>query len=280
MAETVSSDSVAQDQLAAFVRRIESLEDEIKALNSDKSEVYREAKGNGFDVKVLRKIIADRRKDLTDRMEFEAVYDLYAAALGMQSVPYFDRDEDEPHGRARAPAREIIEQNGEDINSIDPLAGEITPLKPAETSAPEGRPEGAGDEAPENTSQPTFGDLESFEAFNSQAKASTGNADDSSTQVERVSDLIGAGAVGSGDASRLSDGSGTVAPILPVGGDTDHADSGLGASFLPEVANPSTAAGTDLRDNSTGQGARAELPDPAAATTLPAGTQAPPVDTQ
>src|SRR6185437_7114806 len=94
MADTISSDSVAQDQLRAFVERIERLEEEIKALNDDKSEVYAEAKGNGFDVKVLRKIIADRRKDYSARMEFETIYDLYAAALGMQSASHVHARED------------------------------------------------------------------------------------------------------------------------------------------------------------------------------------------
>jgi uncharacterized protein (UPF0335 family) len=74
-------DSVAQDQLQAYVRRIESLEDEITALNGDKSEIYKEAKGNGFDTKVLRKVIADRRKDATERNEFDAVYQLYWDAI-------------------------------------------------------------------------------------------------------------------------------------------------------------------------------------------------------
>jgi uncharacterized protein (UPF0335 family) len=83
MSATVNSYSVAQDQLASFVRRIENLEEEIKSLNGDKSAVYKEAGGNGFDVKVLRKVIADRRKDYSERLEFETIYDLYAAALGM-----------------------------------------------------------------------------------------------------------------------------------------------------------------------------------------------------
>lgn len=81
MARVTDSDSVAQDQLQAFVRRIESLEDEINALNGDKSEVYKEAKGNGFDTKVLRKVIADRRKDASERNEFDAVYQLYWDAV-------------------------------------------------------------------------------------------------------------------------------------------------------------------------------------------------------
>lgn len=103
MIDTVSSDSVAPDQIRAFVERIERLEEEIKAINDDKSEVYREAKANGFDVKVLRKIIADRRKDYSARMEFETLYELYAAALGMQAHPRDDANEYRP---SRVHARE------------------------------------------------------------------------------------------------------------------------------------------------------------------------------
>jgi uncharacterized protein (UPF0335 family) len=76
-------DSVAQDQLRAFVERIERMNEEKAAINADVSEIYKEAKGNGFDTKVLKKIIADRAKDASERLEFEAVYELYAAALGM-----------------------------------------------------------------------------------------------------------------------------------------------------------------------------------------------------
>lgn len=76
-----NTDSVAQDQLIDFVRRIESVEDQTNALNSDKSEIYKDAKGQGFDLKVLRKVIADRRKDAGERAEFETVYELYWNAV-------------------------------------------------------------------------------------------------------------------------------------------------------------------------------------------------------
>jgi uncharacterized protein (UPF0335 family) len=79
--QTVSPDAVAADQIKAFVRRIEALEDEIRALNGDKSEVYKEAKGNGFDVKVLRKVVAARRQDHSERLEQDALFDLYMEAL-------------------------------------------------------------------------------------------------------------------------------------------------------------------------------------------------------
>ena len=76
-----NSESIAHDQIVSYVRRIESIEDEKKALNDDLSEIYKEARGNGFDVKVLRKVIADRRKDAADRAEFETIYELYWNAV-------------------------------------------------------------------------------------------------------------------------------------------------------------------------------------------------------
>jgi uncharacterized protein (UPF0335 family) len=92
MADTVSSDSVAQDQLRAFIERIERMEEEKKAIADDIREIYAEAKGNGFDVKVLRQIIRIRKQDHAERMEQEALLELYMAALGMASAPANDDD--------------------------------------------------------------------------------------------------------------------------------------------------------------------------------------------
>ena len=89
---TVSSDSVAQDQIRAFIERIERMEEEKKAIADDIKEIYAEAKGNGFDTKVLRQIVRIRKQDASERMEQEALLDLYMAALGMQNAP---RDDDE-----------------------------------------------------------------------------------------------------------------------------------------------------------------------------------------
>jgi uncharacterized protein (UPF0335 family) len=91
---TVSSDSVAQDQLRAFIERIERMEEEKKAIADDIKEIYAEAKGNGFDTKVLRQIVRIRKQDASERMEQEALLDLYMAALGMQAAPK-DGDDDE-----------------------------------------------------------------------------------------------------------------------------------------------------------------------------------------
>lgn len=73
----------AKDQLRAFVSRIERLEEEKAALSADLREVYAEAKGNGFDVKALRKLISMRKQDDNKRREEEAILITYLHALGM-----------------------------------------------------------------------------------------------------------------------------------------------------------------------------------------------------
>ena len=90
---TVSSDSVAQDQIRAFIERIERMEEEKKAIADDIRDIYAEAKGNGFDVKVLRQIVRIRKQDHAERMEQEALLELYMAALGMAAAPRDDDDE-------------------------------------------------------------------------------------------------------------------------------------------------------------------------------------------
>lgn len=75
--------SVAADQLKQIVERIERLEEEKKALAADIKDVYAEAKANGFDTKALRKIVSLRKQDRDERMEEEAVLELYKQALGL-----------------------------------------------------------------------------------------------------------------------------------------------------------------------------------------------------
>lgn len=81
MSETTSS--VAGAELRAFVERYERLEAEKQDIAEGQKEVMAEAKGRGYDVKVLRKIIAMRKRDKDDLAEEEAVLELYKAALGM-----------------------------------------------------------------------------------------------------------------------------------------------------------------------------------------------------
>ncbi len=79
----VSTQSVAADQLKSIIERIERLEEEKKATADDIKDVYAEAKANGFDTKVLRRIVSLRKQDRDERMEQEAILELYMQAMGM-----------------------------------------------------------------------------------------------------------------------------------------------------------------------------------------------------
>lgn len=75
----------AKDQLKSIVERVERLEEEKTALSGDIREVYAEAKGNGFDTKIVRQVVRLRKLDSTEREERDALLDLYMSALGMAS---------------------------------------------------------------------------------------------------------------------------------------------------------------------------------------------------
>jgi uncharacterized protein (UPF0335 family) len=74
---------IAADQLRSFVERIERLEEEKKALADDIRDVYAQAKGSGFDLKVLRQVVRLRKMNSSDRQEQETLLDIYKRALGM-----------------------------------------------------------------------------------------------------------------------------------------------------------------------------------------------------
>lgn len=77
------TEEVNAGHLKAFIERIERLEEEKKALSDDIKDVYAEAKGNGFDVKIMRKIVSIRKQDREKRREEEEILDLYMQALGI-----------------------------------------------------------------------------------------------------------------------------------------------------------------------------------------------------
>ncbi|MDE2361914.1 MAG: DUF2312 domain-containing protein [Hyphomicrobiales bacterium] len=79
----MASNSIDTGHLKAFIERIERLEEEKRALAEDIKDVYAEAKGTGYDVKVMRKIVSIRRQDHNKRREEEEILDLYMSALGM-----------------------------------------------------------------------------------------------------------------------------------------------------------------------------------------------------
>lgn len=81
--DDASNATVHASQLRSIIERIERLEEEKKEVAEQIKEVYGEAKGNGFDTKILRKVVSLRKKSSDERSEEEAMLDLYLQALGM-----------------------------------------------------------------------------------------------------------------------------------------------------------------------------------------------------
>jgi uncharacterized protein (UPF0335 family) len=78
MSDTVG---VAGDRIRSFVERIEQLDTELQELNEGKKEVFAEAKGEGFDVKILKEVIKLRKQDQEERDEHETLLDVYMRAM-------------------------------------------------------------------------------------------------------------------------------------------------------------------------------------------------------
>lgn len=74
---------VARGQLRAFVERIERLEEEKKTISDDIKDVYGEAKGMGFDTKILREVVRLKKQDAAERAEEDAILSTYLIAMGM-----------------------------------------------------------------------------------------------------------------------------------------------------------------------------------------------------
>ena len=79
----VETDPLPADEIRSFIERFEALEAQKSDLANDMKEVMAEAKGRGYDTKVLRKIISIRKRDKDDLAEEEAILELYKQALGM-----------------------------------------------------------------------------------------------------------------------------------------------------------------------------------------------------
>lgn len=75
---------VTGGQLRSIIERVERLEEERKELGADVREIYAEAKGNGYDPKIIRMIIRLRKMNQSDRAEQEALLDTYMSAIGME----------------------------------------------------------------------------------------------------------------------------------------------------------------------------------------------------
>lgn len=77
---------IAADRLRSFVERIERLSEEAKAINGDKAEVFKEAKGEGYCTKTMKLVIARRARNEHDVVEQDELLDVYLRALGMQDA--------------------------------------------------------------------------------------------------------------------------------------------------------------------------------------------------
>tara|TARA_B110000116_G_C16249471_1_gene321635 strand:+ start:187 stop:498 length:312 start_codon:yes stop_codon:yes gene_type:complete len=84
--------NLARDHLRAFIERIERLEEEKATLMVDIREIYAEAKGTGFDPKIMRQVVRIRKLEPDQRQEQEYVLDTYLSALGM--LERLDQDKD------------------------------------------------------------------------------------------------------------------------------------------------------------------------------------------
>lgn len=165
----------AHGQLRALIERIERLEEEKKAIAADIKEIYAEAKANGFDTKILRAVVALRRKDPAERQEDEALIDVYLAALGMSVVIQREptREPEVPHDPATG---EIIETEslaagaptvpqgqaaGEAITSHADLPAAASDLAD-QSHLPEREATGAGDAIAPESPPPDFPDMPPF----------------------------------------------------------------------------------------------------------------------
>jgi len=79
----MSEGNVAADQLRLYIERIERLEEEKKGIADDIRDVYSEAKGQGYDPRIMRAIVRLRKMSSDDRQEMEAILDTYKSALGL-----------------------------------------------------------------------------------------------------------------------------------------------------------------------------------------------------
>lgn len=128
-------DVINTGQLRAFVERIERIEADIKELNADKSEVYKELRACGYDVRAVRAVVAKRKLDTDERAERDAMFDLYWTALNGSPAHV--------HTRTRENIEEIPASDGQNNPCAPPApvgsaAEEIpTPVQDADFEPPQ-----------------------------------------------------------------------------------------------------------------------------------------------
>lgn len=126
---------VSGKKLRSDVERIERLDEGRKALGSDMTDLFAEAKDEGFDTKVMRKVIALRKMDTMERQEQESLLDSYMHALGM--LPLFESGPLTGPQKAQAAIEEAAERFQEGANKIGAPVTLLVPGMPPVTIAPE-----------------------------------------------------------------------------------------------------------------------------------------------
>ena len=127
----VQAGPISADRLKSFIERIEKLEEERKAIGGDIKDVYSEAKGVGYDVKTMRKIVSLRAMDAADRAEAETLLDTYCHALGMV---YVSADL-----AAKPSEDDLMEQAARIASEVDRCMDLVTDGKPPGIYAIQGR---------------------------------------------------------------------------------------------------------------------------------------------
>lgn len=233
---TVNPDSVAQDQIKAFFQRWERLEEEKQAISNDLKELFAEAKGNGFDTKVLRKLFRDQTADASDRQEFEALYDLYAAALnGSLARDARDAREDDTN---HDPETGEVYPGGENANSDGKAVASHASLRSggAEAARLAHNQEVAGaSPAPATSSHPRHGAGGAEEAASVATYGAAPSADHSEPASGAGTVADEAGKPETSDASS-AEIPGVVSPAQPNG---EEPRTPVGAATVGETANHS-----------------------------------------
>lgn len=225
--------AVARDQLLAFITRIERLEEEKKTIADDIKDVYGEAKGTGFDTKILREVIKIRKQDKDERAEREALLDTYMMALGMIAQPdFFDDEPEQREPVAQKSAALRRSDNGlniltkhEDIRTAPETAEEAEPEAAAEVAGNDLREPAAAEQgqiiregdAPRETDR-LGGDASCLDTEFQMDRATEGSFETGSEAAEKGREAI---------------------PASPEGVDLSHAGAGESPATLCEYCNGS-----------------------------------------
>ena len=247
MSPDTQAAGVARDQLRAFVERIERTEEEIATLNADKSDIYKEARAVGFDVKVLRKVVAKRKLETHVREEQDAIFDMYWEALygapvhvhthARENIEEFDAETGEILDDRRSDNGLNILTKHEDIRTAPETAPEFLAKASGDNGATEQDIEDTADSVTGDASRSSRGD--DSPATNSgkatvatQGEATAPNSDDgpkNSAAANAGGDDVNGGAE---RATHLVTGEGTACALPDTGVTLEHVPAS-GVKRLP-----------------------------------------------